>query len=347
MYSCANYATLDAHPPMIGYGIDGIPIFGRYLSSSAPGASEALDDCGGHQHSGMGTTASAFPFVADGAYHYHAFVQTIAADGDRQSYTAYTNGPYMCFKGNLSASGANLWLPSQPTASAAYGAGNLQTRADYVQVKPCSSMTSATAYLAKGYSLPGVTATGVFGAEGLTSTGAGSSGGACAAAAMAASSSTTPAASSAYVAATLALGGYSAATFGTSEAAAFRTAVAAKAGTTAASVTITALTDVAAGRRRVHAAATAVSITFNVASTSAQSAGVVSALSSLAVADFISAGLAATSATVTAPPTVMQTAVVAAGPPPPPAVQGASKSAAVTQTVSLLLAAAALVAHML
>jgi hypothetical protein len=105
---------------MVGYGIDGIPIFGRYLSASAPGASVALDDCGGHNHSSMGTTASAFPFVADNTYHYHAFVQTIAANGNRLSYTAYANGPYMCFKGNLSAF-TNLWLQSNPTATAAYG----------------------------------------------------------------------------------------------------------------------------------------------------------------------------------------------------------------------------------
>ena len=335
MYSCASYASLNAHPPLVGYGLDGVPIFGRYLSVDAPGASTALDDCGGHAHSGMGTTASAFPFVADGAYHYHAFVQTIAADGQRQSYTAYANGPYMCFKGNLSAY-TNLWLPGQPSASAAYGAGNLQQRADYAQTQPCGGMTSASAYVAKGYSLPGVAAVGAFGDEGLTSVGAGSSGGACAAAGITASSTS-------YVAAALTLGGYSASTFGTGEAAAFRAAVAAKAGTTAASVTITAVADAAAGRRRAHA--TAVSVSFAVASSGAQSAGVVTALSALAVADFTAQGLAATSAAVTAAPAATQTAPVAAvGLPTTAAVAAPAASGAPAAAMEPLMLLAALAA---
>ena len=340
MYSCASYASLDAHPPMVGYGIDGFPIFGRYLSAAAPGASTALDNCGGHVHSSMGTTASAFPYVADNTYHYHAFVQTIAANGARQSYTAYANGPYMCFKGNLSAF-TNLWLPGQPTASAAYGAGNLQQRADYVQTQPCTGMTTANAYVAKGYSLPGIAAVGAFGAEGLTSVGAGSVGGACTAAA----TNTPPPAASSYVAATLTLGGYSASTFGTGEAAAFRAAVAAKASTTAASVTITAVADAAAGRRRVHAAAAAVSVSFTVASVSAQSAGVVTALSALAVTDFTAQGLAATSAAVTAAPAATQAAPVAAtgllttAPVAAPAAAGKSDAHAAALAPLALLAA--------
>ena len=337
MYSCASYASLDAHPPMVGYGIDGIPIFGRYLDASAPGASAALDDCGGHVHTGMGTTASAFPFVADNTYHYHAFVQTIATNGDRLSYTAYANGPYMCFKGNLSAF-PNLWLVSSPTATAAYGAGNLQQRTDYVQTQPCSGMTTANAYVAKGYSLPGIAAVGTFGDEGLTSVGAGSVGAACTAAGV-----------TTYVAATLSLGGYSAATFGTGEAAAFRAAVAAKASTTAASVIITAVADAAAGRRRVHAAAAAVSVSFTVVSASAQSTGVVTALTALAVTDFTAQGLQATSAAVTAAPAATQTVPAAAsGLPTTAAVaapaagkSGASTTAAALAPLTLLAALAA------
>ena len=63
LYSCANYSSTAAHPPLIGYGLDGYPIFGRHLSASAPGASVALDDCGGHVHSGMGD-----PYIVDNSY---------------------------------------------------------------------------------------------------------------------------------------------------------------------------------------------------------------------------------------------------------------------------------------
>lgn len=42
-----------------------------------------------------------------------AFVQTVTSDG--QTFTAYTNGPYLCFKGDLSAI-SNFWTGG-PTPS--------------------------------------------------------------------------------------------------------------------------------------------------------------------------------------------------------------------------------------
>ena len=66
LYSCANYSSVTAHPPLFGYGLDGVPIFGRHLSSSALGASVPLDDCGGHVHSG-----AIDAYIAAGTYHYH------------------------------------------------------------------------------------------------------------------------------------------------------------------------------------------------------------------------------------------------------------------------------------
>ena len=60
MYSASNYANTSAHPPLIGYGADGYPIFGRHLSISAPGYNISLDECGGHSHSGMGD-----PYITD------------------------------------------------------------------------------------------------------------------------------------------------------------------------------------------------------------------------------------------------------------------------------------------
>ena len=96
-YSAANYSSLAAHPPLIGYAVDGHGIFGRHLSESAPGYSDTLDVCGGHSHGAYG-------------YHYHAQVvnattDTIAAQGVRPglSFPVGTPGVYQCFRGNLSA----------------------------------------------------------------------------------------------------------------------------------------------------------------------------------------------------------------------------------------------------
>ncbi len=66
-YSEANYSSLDAHPPQIGWSLDGPSIYGRHLSTNAPGYNVALDDCGGHDHGTYG-------------YHYHAQVYTEVTD---------------------------------------------------------------------------------------------------------------------------------------------------------------------------------------------------------------------------------------------------------------------------
>jgi hypothetical protein len=60
VYGDADYAN-KTHPPMIGFGYDGIALFGKYRSSdtSLKGFSTALDSFGGHNHDGIG-------------YHYHA-----------------------------------------------------------------------------------------------------------------------------------------------------------------------------------------------------------------------------------------------------------------------------------
>ena len=64
MYNQSDYPTTSSHPPLIGFGLDGFSIYGRYLSVSAPGASIALDLCGGHSHDPYG-------------YHYHTEVKKI------------------------------------------------------------------------------------------------------------------------------------------------------------------------------------------------------------------------------------------------------------------------------
>ena len=60
VYADADYVA-KTHPPLIGFGYDGIALFGKYRSSdtSMLGYSTALDSFGGHNHDSIG-------------YHYHA-----------------------------------------------------------------------------------------------------------------------------------------------------------------------------------------------------------------------------------------------------------------------------------
>ena len=42
MYSTSDYNSTTSHPPLIGYGLDGFSIYGRYLDDTAPG----IEMCG-------------------------------------------------------------------------------------------------------------------------------------------------------------------------------------------------------------------------------------------------------------------------------------------------------------
>lgn len=112
MYSAADYSSTAAHPPLIGWGLDGFPIYGRYLDDTAPGYSVALDDCGGHTHS---------PDTSSYGYHYHSQVlsQTVTTTSQGltagQTYTAFINGPYKCWKGDISQY-PGFWTKSSYTA---------------------------------------------------------------------------------------------------------------------------------------------------------------------------------------------------------------------------------------
>jgi hypothetical protein len=104
LYSKANYTNVagafDAtvHPPLVGFSLDGYPIYGRHLSANAVGYSAALDTCGGHAHDAYG-------------YHYH--MQVVAATTGAntgapgntagQSYPATTVGVFNCWRGNVTA----------------------------------------------------------------------------------------------------------------------------------------------------------------------------------------------------------------------------------------------------
>ena len=60
VYNDADYVG-KTHPPLIGFGYDGVALFGRYRSqdSALLGYATSLDAWGGHNHDGLG-------------YHYHA-----------------------------------------------------------------------------------------------------------------------------------------------------------------------------------------------------------------------------------------------------------------------------------
>jgi hypothetical protein len=61
LYNDADYTTNTKHPPLIGFGMDGIALYGIYRSnySTMDGYSVPLDSFGGHIHGSYG-------------YHYHA-----------------------------------------------------------------------------------------------------------------------------------------------------------------------------------------------------------------------------------------------------------------------------------
>jgi len=133
LYSAANYSSVAAHPPQIGWSHDGYPIHGRYLSTSAPGYTVALDACGTHTHDGLGI-------------HYHtqllSLVTTGAMNGiaSGQAYTGSTVGVYKCWRGDVStAADPAFWLSGGPSLSA--------------YTAPCCSMTDY--YAAPGITIPG------------------------------------------------------------------------------------------------------------------------------------------------------------------------------------------------
>ena len=78
LYNLTDYVDVD-HPPLIGFGFDGIALYGKYETSysSMDGYDEDLDDYGGHSHDSYG-------------YHYHAHdvENAIATIGDNAGSTS-------------------------------------------------------------------------------------------------------------------------------------------------------------------------------------------------------------------------------------------------------------------
>ena len=81
IYNLRDYSGYS-HPPLIGFGLDGVALYGKYEASysSMDGYSTAIDDFGGHEHDGYN-------------YHYHAHtmassvLQAISGYGGSASYT--------------------------------------------------------------------------------------------------------------------------------------------------------------------------------------------------------------------------------------------------------------------
>ena len=137
LYNASDYLATDAHPPQIGWSFDGPSIFGRHLSTAAPGYDTALDDCGGHTHDSL-------------AYHYHAQVKSARSNGEAKEdsvkqaanagtyydYPAFPPGPDQCYRGNMTGRGAVTFSKMN----------------DYY--KPCCGMTHY--YEADGIAIDGV-----------------------------------------------------------------------------------------------------------------------------------------------------------------------------------------------
>ncbi|KAG2428765.1 hypothetical protein HXX76_011466 [Chlamydomonas incerta] len=151
LYNASSYGS-STHPPLIGFGLDGPWLFGRYTGSSQPGFSVALDACGGHTHDSL-------------PYHYHSQVLSMTTTGGvlrdvaaGQAYTAYPAGPLGCWRGNISSI-PSFWDERGHTA--AYGNPRdappaISSRSDYTTLRPCCGSTSY--YLAPGFSLNGAAA---------------------------------------------------------------------------------------------------------------------------------------------------------------------------------------------
>ena len=107
LYSARDYSGPAAHPPQIGWALDGYNIHGRYIASTNLGYTTRLDDCGGHAHDSY-------------AYHYHTqVINAVTGAGALPgaptglTYPATTVGPYKCLKGDISFI-TNFWLSVDP-----------------------------------------------------------------------------------------------------------------------------------------------------------------------------------------------------------------------------------------
>lgn len=119
LYSVANYSSLTAHPPQIGWSLDGYSIYGRHLDYQAEGwPSNALDQCGGHSHGTYG-------------YHYHTQVISAVTDSGASNgvagvaYPSFSPGVNKCWKGNITA--IKIWSRDASLVQPCCGMGQFYT----------------------------------------------------------------------------------------------------------------------------------------------------------------------------------------------------------------------------
>lgn len=111
LYNAADYEGY-AHPPIISFGFDGVAGYGKYIAGDATseGATEALDEWGGHEHGVY-------------AYHYHAETSADTATvqgpgGSSTAYTAHILPPKGAWRGRINSI-PEFWDGTAP----AYGGG--------------------------------------------------------------------------------------------------------------------------------------------------------------------------------------------------------------------------------
>lgn len=77
LYNLADYLG-QVHPPVIGFGFDGIALYGKYEADyhEMDGHDDLLDSFGGHAHGNYG-------------YHYHAHAAPSSVIGDARNYTLH------------------------------------------------------------------------------------------------------------------------------------------------------------------------------------------------------------------------------------------------------------------
>ena len=365
-YGPANYTDgTDGHPPVIGFAYDGPTIYGRYLSTSAPGFSDGLDDCGGHEHSADST--------AYGGYHYHAqVISATTSSGNKgvnknantgKTYPAFTPGPYKCFRGDLSKRG---------DADYSYWSTNVPVQ----DTKPCNGMTHY--WVKPGLSIPGAgtlavtlatcdaSAAPTNGAVG-TCTSTLASGSTCqptcntgytvsgTSSCLAGTFTTAecsvapsppppspPPPAAAAVQAEMQLTGYSAAEFDDDKKTNFKTGMAKYLGVDSAAITITSVVDVTAGRRKLSAVDSVLKVEFTVEATTFSDTTALE--TKLVVTDVTTmenelntAGLAVSN--IVAPTTIT---ALAPPPSPPPSPPPPASTSPLLSVVKLIAATAAL-----
>jgi hypothetical protein len=93
LYNIEDYVGKQ-HPPLIGFGLDGIAIYGKYETSypSMDGFSVALDEYGGHDHDDYG-------------YHYHAHAKAVSSTDKTGAVFNFTQHFMMvgAYKGNINS----------------------------------------------------------------------------------------------------------------------------------------------------------------------------------------------------------------------------------------------------